>query len=450
MIFPTNFSLFNGTETVTTFEIPISAFFLNNEGEQLINATGKSFQGEASEIVKGTTSAHEQEILDIVKQFKSTRRKRFLSRILSKFAHVGRRLYPRAESTLSKSSIPQKTFEGTKFAIKSSSTGIHVEKIVRGAKWAAKTSAQLGALYGATVIYDKLTGSSENFALLKNATNFTLIKSTIDSSLNYAKNEKIHDLKMLLFFQKLNHLPFIVDYLKAIQSGWTDVERIHIKDDKIIVETKTKFYSISGKYCEKHFIGTFENGYYSYNSTSQFIDEKEVQNCDENMFEEMFCFSKTFNSPPLNVSVNHCYRRRTKSKIIFVTNTDKYLKNDIQYDYPLNGILVTSLKEKCELAIPLCGKFSLRHNEEHFHSYQKDLNTEEIIKMSQKLEEIEKKATDNQMFFTKLAKLLENDFLIKICLGIIMIAVTASILFCLLYINFICFCKKAIPKIRGR
>uniref|UniRef100_A0A914QUD8 Uncharacterized protein n=1 Tax=Panagrolaimus davidi TaxID=227884 RepID=A0A914QUD8_9BILA len=255
-----NAHLFNGTETVTTFEIPISAFFLYNEGEQLINATGKSFQGEASEIVKDTTSAHEQEILDIVKQFKSK------TRILSKFAHVGRRLYPRAESTLSKSSIPQKTFEGTKFAIKSSSTGIHVEKIVRGAKWAAKTSAQLGALYGATVIYDKLTGT--------------------------------------------------------IQSGWTDVERIHIKDDKIIVETKTKFYSVSGKYCEKHFIGIFENGYYSYNSTPQFIDEKEVQNCDENMFEEMFCFSKTFNSPPLNVSVNHCYRRRTKSKIIFVTNTD--------------------------------------------------------------------------------------------------------------------------------
>uniref|UniRef100_A0AC34F5V7 Envelope protein n=1 Tax=Panagrolaimus sp. ES5 TaxID=591445 RepID=A0AC34F5V7_9BILA len=448
-----NVNLFNGTETVTTFEIPISAFFLENEGQQLINATGETFQGEASEIIKDLTAAHEQEILDIVKQFKSTRRKRFLSRILSKLTHVGRRLYPRAEGSISKASIPQKTFEGTKWAAKtsSSSSGMHVEKLVRGAKWAAKTSAQLGALYGATVIYDKLTGSSENFAMLKNATNFTLIKSTIDSSLNYAKNEKIHDLKMLLFFQKLNHLPFIVDYLKAIQSGWTDVEKIHIKDDvTIVIETKTKFYSFSGKLCEKHFIGSFENGYYSYNSTSQFIDEKEVQNCDVNMFEEMFCFSKTFNSPPLNVSVNHCYRRRTKSKIIFVTNTDKYVKDDIAYDYPSNGILVTSLKEKCELAIPSCGIFSLRHNEEHFHSYHKDLRTEEIIKMSQKLEEIEKKATDNQMFFTKLAKLLENDFLIKLCIGIIMISITATVLFCLIYVNFICFCRKALPKIRGR
>lgn len=80
-----------------------------------------------------------------------------------------------------------------------------------GAKWAAKTSAQLGALYAATVAYDKLTGSSEKIEVLKNATNFTLIKSTIDSSLNYAKNEKIHDLKMLLFFGKLNHLNFIVE-----------------------------------------------------------------------------------------------------------------------------------------------------------------------------------------------------------------------------------------------
>lgn len=68
--------------------------------------------------------------------------------------------------------------------------------------------------------------------------------------------------------------------------------------------------------------------------------------------------------------------------------------------------------------------------------------------MNKKLEEIEKKAAGNQGFFTKLSELLENDFLARVCLGIIMIALTVSLLFCLLYVNYICFCRKILPACR--
>lgn len=70
------FRIFNGTENITTFEIPISAFFLEEESQKLINATNGNFQNQATDIINSISDAHEQEVMEIVKQFKSTRRKR--------------------------------------------------------------------------------------------------------------------------------------------------------------------------------------------------------------------------------------------------------------------------------------------------------------------------------------------------------------------------------------